>query len=48
MATRNLSFEVIFSATDIQKGYSYSIVGKIAGNVMKTAQVTTVATYRKE
>ena len=44
----DLSFEVIFSAADIQKGYSYSIIGKIAGNVMKTAQVTTVATYRKE
>lgn len=44
----DLSFEVVFTDDDIARGYSYSIIGKISGNVMKTAQVTTVATYRKE
>jgi len=41
-------FEVTWTEADIGRRYSYHLTGKIFGNVMKTAQVTTVATYIKE
>ncbi len=40
-----VEFEVIFTADDLQRKYSYNVIGKIYGNVMRTAQVTTIATY---
>lgn len=41
----NVEFEVIFDEGDLQRKYSYRVLAHISGNVMKTAQVSTVATY---
>lgn len=41
----NVEFEVIFDEGDLQRKYSYRVIAHISGNVMKTAQVSTVATY---
>ncbi len=40
-----VEFQVIFTENDLKNKYSYHVIGKIYGNVMKTAQVTTIATY---
>lgn len=40
-----VKFEVIFTGEDLQRKYSYNVIGSIYGNVMRTAQVTTIATY---
>lgn len=41
----NVDFEVIFDEGDLQRKYSYKVIAHISGNVMRTAQVSTVATY---
>ena len=41
----NVDFEVIFDEGDLKRKYSYRVIAHISGNVMKTAQVSTVATY---
>lgn len=40
-----VEFEVIFTEDDLKRKYSYNVIGKIYGNVMRTAQVTTIATF---